>query len=203
MNSIFEAIKNRRSIRAYEQKPIPQDIIIKIIEAGNQAPFTSMTRFQPWRFVVVQNSDFKQKLLQTAMPFWKQSIEPLRQTQPDLYKMATSLYDAMDEPKDVIYYNAPVILFVIGPANNPLSCILACENIMIAAQSLDIGSCYVGFGAMVKGNPEVTQTLELKDDEAIYGPILLGYPKANPKPAVAAALSTMTPNKKEPQTKWI
>ena len=117
--------------------------------------------------------------------------------------MATSLYDAMDEPKDVIYYNAPVILFVIGPANNAQSCILACENIMIAAQSLDIGSCYVGFGAMVKDNPEVTQTLELKDDEAIYGPILLGYPKTNPNPAVAAALSTMTSNKKEPQTKWI
>jgi nitroreductase len=203
MNPVFEAIKNRSSIRAYEQKPVPKDIIDKLIEAGNQAPFTSITRSQPWRFVVVQNPDFKQKLLQTTLPFWKQTIEPLKQTQPDLYKMATSLYDAMDEPKDVIYYNAPVILFVIGSVNDTLNCALACENIMIAAQSLGLGSCYVGFGGMVKGNPEIVQALELKDDEAIYGPILLGYPKVNPSPAIASALKTIGPNKKDPRTKWI
>jgi nitroreductase len=203
MNLVFEAIKNRRSIRAYEQKPVPREIINKLIEAGNQAPFTSMATSQPWRFVVVEKPEFKQKLLQTTLPFWVQTIEPMKENQPDIYKMATSLYDAIDEPKDVIYYNAPVILFIVGPANNPFSCVLACENIMIAAQSLGLGSCYAAFGGMVKGNVEVVQALELKDDEAIYGPILLGYPKVNPSPAVAAALKVIAPNKKEPRIKWI
>jgi nitroreductase len=203
MNPVLEAIKNRRSIRAYEQKPVPRELINKIIEAGNQAPFTSTTTFQPCRFVAVENPEFKQKLLQTTLPFWKQTMEPLKENQPDLYKMAASLYDAVDEPKDVIYYNAPIILFVIGPANNPFSCVLACENIIIAAQSLGLGSCYVAFGGMVKGNAEVVQALELKDDEAIYGPIVLGYPKVNPSPAVAAALEIIAPNKEEPLTKWI
>jgi nitroreductase len=203
MNEVFEAIQKRRSTRTFEQKPVPREIINKLIEAGNQAPYTSMTTFQPWRFVVVESAEFKQKLLLTAMPFWKQSIEPLKDTQPELYSMAMSLHDALDEPKDVIYYNAPVILFVLGPANNPFSCVLACENIMIAAQSLGLGSCYVAFGGMVKGNPEVVQALELKDDEAIYGPIVLGYPKVNPSPAVAAALKLIAPNKKDPSTKWI
>lgn len=203
MNFVLEAIKNRRSTRAYEQKTIPREIINQIIEAGNQAPFTSITRSQPWRFVVVENQKFKQELLQTAMPFWKQMIEPMKQTEPEIYKMATSLYDAMDEPKDVIYYNAPAIVFVIGPADNPFSSVFACQNMMIAAQSLGLGSCYVGFGGMVKGNPEVVQALELEDDEAIFGPILLGYPKVNPSSAVAEALKTMAPNREEPQTKWI
>lgn len=203
MNTVFEAIKNRRSIRAYEQKPVSREIINQIIEAGNQAPFTSVTRSQPWRFVVVENPEFKQKLLQTAMPFWKQMIEPMRQAQPEIYKMATLLYDAMDEPKDVIYYNAPVIIFVLGPADNPFSSVLACENMMIAAQSIGLGSCYVGFGGMVKGNPEIVGALELKDNEAIFGPILLGYPKVNPSPAVATALETIGPIKKDPVTKWI
>ncbi len=203
MNPTLEAIKNRRSIRDYEQKPVPQDIINQIIAAGNQAPYTSMTTTQPWRFVVVQNPELKQKLLQTTMPFWKQSIEPLKEAQPALYKIAMSLYDALEEPKDVIYYQAPVILFVIGPADNPVSCALACENIMIAAQSLGLGSCYVGFGAMIKGNAEVVAALELKETEAVYGPRLLGYPKQTPNPAVAAALKTMVPNKKDSQTKWI
>ncbi|MEJ2243812.1 MAG: nitroreductase family protein, partial [Candidatus Bathyarchaeota archaeon] len=53
MNPVIEAINGRRSVRAYDSKPIPEDILKQIIDAGNQAPYTSMTRSQPWRFVVV------------------------------------------------------------------------------------------------------------------------------------------------------
>ena len=203
MNQVIEVINNRRSVRAYEPKPIPKDILNKIIEAGNQAPFTSITRSQPWRFVVVQDQKFKQKLLQTTLPFWKNAIDGLKE-HPEIYEMAMSLYNALDAPKDVIYYSAPVIIFVIGPAaGGAVSCALACENIMITAQSLGLGSCYVGFGAMVKGNTEVVKALELKDDEAIYGPVVLGYPKVNPSAAVTSAIAKIGPNKKEATTKWI
>ena len=95
MNPIVEAIKSRRSTRAYEPKPVPKDVINTIIEAGNQAPFTSVTRAQPWRFVVVQDPELKQKLLQTAYPFWKNATEGMKEKYPELYKMATCLYDAM------------------------------------------------------------------------------------------------------------
>jgi nitroreductase len=60
---------------------------------------------------------------------------------------------------------------------------------MIAAQSLGLGSCYVGFGSLVKGDAEIVQTLELTDDEQIYGPIVLGYPKDIPE--ARAMLSRM------------
>ncbi len=203
MNPVLEAINNRKSVRAYESTPIPHEVVEKIIEAANQAPYTSMTRSQPWRFAVVEDKEFKQKLLQTAMPFWKQMIEPMKDNVPEMYKMATCIYDAIDEPKDVIYYNAPTILFVVGPADNPFSSVLACENAMIAAESLGLGSCYVGFGGMVKGNPEVVAALELKDNEAIFGPILLGYPKKDPTPKLAEALASIKPIKKQPVTKWI
>lgn len=128
----------------------------------------------------------------------------MKESHPELYDMATCLYNAMDKPKDVIYYNAPVIIFAIGPAaGGAISCALACENIMIAAQSFGLGSCYVGFGAMVKGNPDVVQALELQEEEGIYGPILIGYPETDPNFAVAKALETIGPNKKAPKTKWI
>jgi nitroreductase len=203
MNPTIEVINNRKSTRAYDSKPVPRELIETIIKAGNQAPFTSITRSQPWRFVVVEKPEFKKKLLETTFPFWKNATEGMKENFPEIYKMAMSIYEAMDEPKDVIYYNAPVIIFVIGPANNAVSCALACENIMIAASSLGLGSCYTGFGAMVKSNAEVAQALELKADEGIYGPILLGYPKAEPSGALAAALSSIGPNKKDPVTKWI
>jgi len=204
MNPVLDAIKMRRSTRAYVQKPIPKDVLEKIVEAGNQAPYTSMDRSQPWRFVVVEDAEFKQKLFQTAFPFWKNSIDSMKDKFPQLYEMAMSLYNAMDEPKDVIYYNAPAIIFVIGPAGGgAISCALACENMMIAASSFGLGSCYTGFGALVKGNPEVAEALELKETEAIYGPILLGYPNVNPSEAVSKALEMIGPRKKDPVTKWI
>ncbi len=204
MNSVIDAIRNRRSTRSYEQKPVPREIINKIIEAGNQAPFTSITRSQPWRFVIIEDLEFKQKLFQTAFPFWRNAIDGMKKNAPELYEMATCLYDAMDKPKDAIYYNAPVIIFVIGPAaGGAISCALACENMMIAATSFNLGSCYTGFGAFVKGNPEVVKALELKENEQIYGPILVGYPKSNPGAAVADALERICPIKKEPVIKWI
>lgn len=204
MNPVIESINNRRSTRSYEQKPVPKEIINKIIEAGNQAPFTSITRSQPWRFVVVENQKFKNLLFQTAFPFWKNATGGMKDEHPELYEMATCLYRAMDEPKDVIYYNAPVIIFVIGPsAGGSISCALACENMMIAATSFGLGSCYTGFGAMVQGNSEVTEALDLKENEQIYGPILIGYPKITPSEEVANALDRICAIKKDPIIKWI
>jgi nitroreductase len=185
-NPVIEAINKRRSVRGYEPKPVPRDVINTIIEAGNQAPSTmgmlrGVLRFQPWRFVVVEDPEFRQKLFQTAHPIWKKMTESMKDMEPEIYEKVMTLYEAMPEPKDLIYHSAPVILFVIGPAGHAVSCALACENIMLAATSLGLGSCYVGFGAMVKGDADVVKALELTDDERIYGPILLGYPKDAPE----------------------
>ena len=203
-NPVIEAINKRRSCRSFEPKPIPRDIIKTIIEAGNRAPSQGRLvkgkkdpLFQPWRFVVVEDPEFKQKLVQTTLPFWKKSTEGAKAKLPEWYEKAMRLYEVMDDPKDMVYYAAPVILFVIGPAAYAVSCALACENIMIAAHSLGLGSCYVGFGSLVKGDADIIQTLELTDDERIYGPIVLGYPKDIPE------ARAMLSKKEEPKIKWI
>jgi nitroreductase len=202
-NPVIEAIKNRRSCRDFKQQPIPKDIINTIIEAGNQAPFVADMGVQPWRFVVVENPEFKQKLVQVTFPIWKKSMDSMKEAMPEIYKTAMKVYDEMPEPKDLVYYSAPAIIFVIGPKGKTTDCSLACENMMIAATSYGLGSCYVGFGAMVTGNPEVVQTLELADDERIYGPILLGYPKDASDAFVANGLAHLAPQKKEAKIKWI
>jgi nitroreductase len=204
VNAVVDAINRRRSIRAYEPKPVPRDTINTIIQAGNQAPSTmglvkGALRFQPWRFVVVEDPEFKQKLLQTALPVWQKITETMKETDPGLYKKVMTLYEAMPEPKDMVYHGAPVILFVIGPISNAVSCALACENIMLAATALGLGSCYTGFGAMIKGDADIIRTLELADGERIYGPILLGYPKDAPE----KSFMDQHKNYVEPTIKWI
>jgi nitroreductase len=202
-NPVIKAIKNRRSCRDFEQKSIPKNVLNTIIEAGNQAPFVADKSFQPWRFVVVENADFKKKLVQATFPIWKKSMENMKEVLPDIYNTAMKVYDEMPEPKDLVYYSAPAIIFVIGPKSHATDCALACENMLIAATSFGLGSCYVGFGAMVTGDSEVVSVLELKDNEQIFGPILLGYPKDESDAFVANGLSHLAPNKKEALIKWI
>ncbi|MFC1803519.1 nitroreductase family protein [Thermoproteota archaeon] len=216
MNLVIETIKKRQSIRLYEQKPVPKDIINTIIEAGNLAPSTGemklmeeggkkrkIVNYQPWRFVVVEDTEFKQKLFQTIESIRSKFYDSMKDTMPDMYERGMKLYEMMDEPKDLIFYSAPVILYVIGSAQNSIGCAMACENIMLAAVSLGLGSCYAGFGAMVKQDPDVVKTLELKDGERIYGPVIFGYPKVNPSEKQVKIQAELRAKKKEPIIKWV
>ena len=182
-NTVLETISKRRSVRAYKSDPIPREVIQQIIDAGNQAPARGRTKegsndldFQPWRFVVVEDIDLRTKLVETTLPFWRNMIESMKDSQPEMYAGIMAQFEAMPEPRDMIYYGAPAIVFVIGPAGFDVSCALACQNMMIAATALGLGTCYVGFGAMVTGNTEVLEALGLEEGEKIYGPITLGYP---------------------------
>jgi len=216
MNQVIEIIKKRKSVRLYEQKPVPKDILNKIIEAGNLAPSTGneelvekegkkikITDYQPWRFVVVEDPEFKQQLFQTIDPIRANFYESMKETMPEMYAQGMKLNDVMDEPNDLVFYSAPVILYVIGPAKNHIGCAMACENIMLTAVSLGLGSCYDGFGGMVTHNPEIVDKLELKEGERIYGPVLLGYPKVNPSENQVRTLVELRPKKKDPVIKWI
>ena len=100
------------------------------------------------------------------------------------------------EMGDPVYYEAPVIIFVIGSPSitTDMDSPMVCQNMMLAARSFGIGSCWVYFGQLVLDDPEVQKALELKQDEKVYGPILFGYPKDGfPK----------SPDKKAPIIKWI
>ena len=188
MNEVMENIFTRRSVRMYQDKAIPKEILDEIIKAGNAAP--SGANVQAWRFVIVQDKETRKKLADLAAPRVAKWMEQYsNETFKTLRKRLTA------QNPDTVYYGAPAIVFVIGSGNMaPYDCPMVCENMMLAARSLELGSCWVLFGQLVIDEPEVKKMLELKDDEKVYGPILLGYPKgAFPPP----------PPKKEPVAKWV
>ncbi len=184
-NPVFKAIMDRRSVRFYKPDPLPKELIEKVIEAGNWAP--SVGNLQPWRFIVVEDKYLRERLRDKAIPIWKSVMETLKEKEPKRYE----IYLKQRDRKDPIYYSAPVFIFVLGPSR--INCALACENMMIAAHSLGLGSCYVGWGALIIDDPEVTEILELKMDESILGPIVIGFPEKYPEP----------PPKDEPEVKWV
>ena len=189
MNAVIEAINKRRSIRAYEAKPVPRDLVNAVIAAGNEAP--SAMNSQPWRFIVVEDLVAKRKLLGAALPQAKKITEMVKDVDPERYESIKKRYAELPDP---VYYSAPTVIFVIGNGRyKDHSCPLACENMMLAAYSLGLGSCWVGFGAMVTEDVEVRGLLGLQEGDSIFGPILLGYTKGQAN----------RPPKKDPNVKWI
>jgi nitroreductase len=189
MNEVLTAINERRSVRAYKAGRIPREVIEKVIDAGNKAP--SGMNSQPWRFVVVEDETLHKKMLEAAVPNAKKLLEPLKTQNPERYELIMKRYEEMDDP---IYYSAPAIIFVIGKGPYAdLSCPLACENMMLAAWSLGLGSCWVAFGSLITDNDEIKKDLDLEESEKIFGPVLLGYPEGETEP----------PEKKPPVVKWI
>lgn len=187
MNQTIETIMKRRSVRSYSSNPIPKKILRILIDAGNAAP--SGGNAQNWRFVIVEDIDFKKKLLSLAMPKYQKWMETAPERLVDLRKEIDA---ACPDP---IYYNAAAIIFVIGSGmTSDFDTPMVCENIMLAARSLDIGSCWVYFGQFPLDDQEVRNTLEIKKEEKVYGPILLGYPKEEFPPG---------PLKKDAVIKWI
>src|SRR5512147_2152431 len=159
MNPIIEAIKQRRSIRAYQPKQVPRELLRTIIGAANEAP--SAMNSQPWRFVVVEDAEARKKLLAAALPQAKKITEQVKDVDPERYEMIKKRYAELPDP---VYYSAPAIVFVIGTGRCAAhSCPLACENMMLAAHALGLGSCWVGFGAMAVEEPEVRKLLELQE----------------------------------------
>lgn len=57
---VFEAVQKRRSVRAYKSTPIPNEKLMKILEAGRLAP--SASNIQPWHFIVVKDCETRKKL---------------------------------------------------------------------------------------------------------------------------------------------
>jgi nitroreductase len=185
MNPVLENIKTRRSVRSYKDLPVPKELIEKVIEAGNYAPTGNNT--QAWRFVAVSDAEMLGKLYDTAYANWKRFFENIRKNNPEHFESVKHY----GEMKDPVYYEAPCVVFVIGA--RAIDCALVTENMMLAAHSLGLGSCYLYFGAQVLDNSEIVEALELREDEKIFGPIILGYADDFPD----------APPKKPPVVKWI
>ncbi len=177
-NKVIELIKSRRSTRVFAEEQIKDLEIKQIIEAGIYAP--SAHNCQSWHFTVIQDKNIIVKLSQESKKVLK--------THPDetFRKMANN-------PNFNIFYNAPTIVLVSGETKGMLpetNCAAATQNMLVAAESLNIGSCWVGLLAFAfNGENSDALKTELKIPEYYkpYYAVSLGYKKV--------------PNGKAPQRK--
>ena len=174
MNEVLKTIKNRRSVRQYQAEQIKDVELTTILEAASYAP--SGHNCQPWHFTVIQNKELI-NLMNVKIK------EQMRLPQHEwAHKMGES-------SRFNVFYEAPTVIIVSGDktASSPLplagtdfhytplvDCAGAIENMMLAAESIGIGSCWLGLVNFFFNLSEM-EKLHIPKNYTPFFAVTLGY----------------------------
>lgn len=167
---LMETIYHRRSVRNFAIKPIEKTTIETLLEAAVQAP--SAMNSQPWAFAVIQDQQWLKKCSDQAKSFLLSHLEHF----PPLRKYEA----ALGNPSFQIFYNAPALVVIYAKPESPHTVedsSLAAQNLMLAAHSLGLGTCWIGFATPLLNLPEWKQELGAPPEYAAIAPIIIGYPQ--------------------------
>lgn len=163
MNQVLDTIKKRRSVRKYQSKQVKDEELETIIEAGIYAP--TAHNDQPWHFTVIQNQEL---------------IESMNHESKELMKISDVDWMANMGKNDKlnIFYHSPTVVVVSGKkdAVSPLvDCCAAIENMLLAAESMDIGTCWIGLARFFFETPENVEKLNIPEGYEPYYAVSIGY----------------------------
>lgn len=171
----LEALLTRRSTRKYTDEMPAKDLIEKVLEAGRYAP--SGGNNQTTHFLVFTDK----KLLDEAAVLVKEAFARM-ELKEDLYGSLKNSIRASKSGNYRFHYDAPVLIVTanrIGYGNALADSACALENMMIAANALDLGSCWINQLHWLDEEPTVRAFLlahGLEENETVTGGLILGYP---------------------------
>lgn len=186
MNETMQTILHRRAIRRFGPRQIDEELLQQILQAGLYAP--SAGGKQGVIFAVCQDKEVNERLGKIK----RANSNPHMATAKNyVSREQTSI---ADDPKLInAFYDAPTVITMFAPKNFLFSaddCAVAAENMMLAADSLGIGSCYIGQGWTAFADSygqEILRKWEIRTDYYAVMQLLLGYPKADDKHPAAKA----------------
>jgi len=167
LNEVIECIKKRRSVRRFELEQLKQEELDLIIEAGIYAPTGHNT--QPWHFTIIQDkevikhiSDESKKAMAKSEDEWIRNL-------------------GQKESFDVTY-NAPTLMIVSGKKDAltwQADCAAAIQNMLLAAESLNIGSVWLGFAVYCFQSEGEAEKLQIPEGYEPYYGVAFGYKAKN------------------------
>lgn len=201
-NPVEKVIFERRSIRAFKKDPLPPGVIRRILEAGRFAP--SAGNSQPWRFIVINSPEIIAEMERDAMRFVRRimwvldySRSPMRQIflrpftmfwarifHKILHPVPFAAMMQMGKGELGTFFEAPCLILLLedtrGAADTALGAGIAGQNMVLAAQSLGVGSCWIGFVRLLmwcRFWPRYKRLLGIHYPYKLKEVIALGYPK--------------------------
>ncbi len=170
-NETLEIIRQRRSVRAFKPEAISRELLEEIAEAGLHAPNAGG---QAWHLSVIENKDVLTRVC--ALSKQAASLSPL----PWLAELGNN---AHFDPS----YGAPVLILISceDGVTAPYDSAAATENILLAAESLGLASCWVFFPTQAFDIPEgaaLRPQLGIPEGYAVLAAVALGYAAETPAP---------------------
>ncbi|MEA4845633.1 MAG: nitroreductase family protein [Clostridiaceae bacterium] len=174
MNDTISLLIKRRSIRRYLAEQIDDESLQLIIKTGLFAP--NGGNHQYTRFLVVQNETKRQELRAIVrQEFAKREII-------DGQYQNSAIIKAKNQESYDFMFHAPTLIIAVAPrthGNSMADSASALENMQLAATALGLGACWVNQLHWLTDNQSIRNYLEplgLKEDEDIFGSIVVGYP---------------------------
>jgi len=191
MDEVIETIIKRRSCRSYESSIPKREELNAVIEAGRSAP--SGGNNQKSHLIVFTKKEDLENLKSTV----RKGFRKLTVHEGMYSSLKSAVIKSQSDDYDFIY-NAPVLIVVAnekgyGNAMADSACLL--ENMMIAATSLNIGSCWINQLHWLDEDEDIKSLMRsygLQDNETICGALSLGYPKKMPQGVLERKGNTVT-----------
>jgi len=204
-------IYRRRSIRLYQKRQVPEELVRRVIEAARFAP--SAGNNQPWKFVVVRNPELLGEIRRichkslrfatylslphpwlrkktpgdrkTGLAWWQHAVLPLliAHYQGDADPRARGGVNAVtSDPGFDTTFGAPTLILILADkraiGGTELDTGICAQNLVLAAHSLGLGTCYVGLiGPALDFHPRFQRRIGIRPPFKIVTSITLGYPR--------------------------
>jgi nitroreductase len=151
---IHELIRARRSGRAYQDKPVPGQVLERLLEAARWAP-SAMNR-QPWKLVVVTNADRRHRLAVAA------------REQMFVAKAPVVLAAVAMDPEKIFTCEVP---------GYPVDVAIVVDHLTLAATGEGLGTCWIA----AFDQSAVCDILGVPADQKVVALLPLGYPADTPR----------------------
>jgi nitroreductase len=172
--NIIDAIHNRRSIRSYSPQQLDAAIIRTLLDAAVWAP--TAVHEEPWAFVIVQDRALLKSLSDRAKKIFTLEAERAHPQQ------ASRLLDMLADPDFNIFYNAGTLIVICARPKGVFvtaDCWLAAQNLLLAAYSMGLGTCVIGFAVPALNTPEIKAELGIPAECSAIAPIIVGVPSGD------------------------
>lgn len=185
MNDIIKTIGERRAVRKYKDQAVSKDIIEQLLDAGRMAP--SALNKQSWNFHIITSKEdielFSKEIVKEGM-----KIMPdmgIKKVAKAILSGITHISTIVDffKAKDPVFHGAPVVLLITALKDNEWAALdigMCSQNIMLAAKSLGLDTCPVGFATYIE-KTEHYYKLAIPTDEKVHLAIIVGYGDEQPQ----------------------
>ena len=169
-NQVVDCIMSRRSIRAYKSEQIKDEELQTILECGINAP--SARNSQPWEVRVIHDKDAIDNLNKEVIA--------------DMIEKRPEAKERFADENASVFFHAPTLLVVAYDTTQywgQSDCGMLVQNILLAAESMNIGSCAVGCCRDYINSPkgaDFVKSLNLPENYVVYLTVTLGYKDENP-----------------------